>query len=174
VRSALRRQPGIPGSVPGTWVTFYTEDIGNTFGPKGFTERDFERWRAEIAIRNEIETLSYEFTTGPGRRARRNWHLDQLAGLAAAAGRDLDIAVRGDPEVIGFLREHFRKVIYLETSAFMKTLKRQRAERDGNDRLRWTLSPTEPGEALDGLFSHNLRERVTLLHSLHYAEEAAG
>jgi hypothetical protein len=140
----------------------------------GRTERDFERWRAEIAIRNEIETLSYEFTTGPGRRARRNWHLDQLAGLAAAAGRDLDIVVRGNPEVIGFLRGHFRKVIYLETSAFMKTLKRQRAERDGNDRLRWTLSPTEPGEALDGLFSHNLGERVTLLHSLHYAEEVAG
>jgi hypothetical protein len=36
VRSALRRQPGSPGSVPDTWVTVYTEDIGNTFGPKGF------------------------------------------------------------------------------------------------------------------------------------------
>ena len=23
-------------SVPDTWVTVYTEDIGNTFGPKGF------------------------------------------------------------------------------------------------------------------------------------------
>jgi hypothetical protein len=33
-RSALRRQPGGPGSVPDTWVTVYTEDIGNTFGPK--------------------------------------------------------------------------------------------------------------------------------------------
>jgi hypothetical protein len=139
----------------------------------GRTERDFERWAAEIAARTEIEVLSYEFTTGPGRRARRSWHLDQLAGLATAAGRDLDIVVRGDPQVVEFLRGHFRKVIYLETSAFMKTLKRQRAERDGNDRLRWALSPTEPGEALDGLFSHNLRERVSLLRSLYYAGEAA-
>jgi hypothetical protein len=24
------------GSVPDTWVTVYTEDMGNTFGPKGF------------------------------------------------------------------------------------------------------------------------------------------
>jgi hypothetical protein len=23
-------------SVPDTWVTVYTEDMGNTFGPKGF------------------------------------------------------------------------------------------------------------------------------------------
>jgi amidase len=27
----------IVGSVPDTWVTFYTGDIGNTFGPKGFS-----------------------------------------------------------------------------------------------------------------------------------------
>jgi hypothetical protein len=138
----------------------------------GRTERDFERWAAEIALRTEIETLSYEFTTGPGRRARRSWHLDQLAGLAAAAGRDLDIVVRGDPQVVEFLRRHYRKVIYLETSAFMKTLKRQRAERDGNDALRWLLSPTERGEALDGLFTYNLRERMALLRSLYFAGEA--
>jgi len=135
----------------------------------GRTERDFERWAAEITNRTEVEALSYEFTTGPGRRARRNWHLNQLASLATAASRDLDIVVRGDPEVIEFLRGHFRKVIYLETSAFMKTLKRQRAERDGNDALRWVRSPTKPGDALDSLFLHNLRERMTLLRALHYA-----
>jgi hypothetical protein len=141
--------------------------------PNGRTERDFERWAAELATRTEIGILSYEFTTGPGRRARRDWHLDQLAGLAATAGRDLDIVVRGDPGVITFLRRHFRKVIYLETSAFMKTLKRQRAERVGNDSLHWIFSPTKPGEALDGLFVHNLQERLSLLRSLHYAEQPA-
>lgn len=140
--------------------------------PNGRTERDFERWAAELTVRTEIEILSYEFTTGPGRRFRRNWHLNQLAGLAAAAGRDLDIAVRGDPEVIPFLRRHFRKVIYLEGSAYMKTLKRQRAERVGNDRLKWMLSRTEPGEPLDGLFAHNLQERISLLRSVHYAEQS--
>jgi hypothetical protein len=25
------------GSVPDTWVTVYSEDMGNTFGPKGFS-----------------------------------------------------------------------------------------------------------------------------------------
>ena len=64
-------------------------------------------------------------------------------------------------------------MIYLETSAFMKTLKRQRAERVGNDSLHWIFSPTKPGEALDGLFVHNLQERLSLLRSLHYAEQPA-
>ena len=30
--------PMIWRSVPDTWVTVYTEDIGNTFGPKGFAK----------------------------------------------------------------------------------------------------------------------------------------
>jgi len=37
--SDVRIVPGAPpsqGSVPDTWVTFYSENIGNTFGPKGF------------------------------------------------------------------------------------------------------------------------------------------
>ena len=143
----------------------------------GRTERDFERWRAEIAIRNEIETLSYEFTTGPGRRALLGPSTPRSACRPRTRSWQggISISLCGDP---GSNRITYAGtsagVIYLETSAFMKTLKRQRAERDGNDRLRWTLSPTEPGEALDGLFSHNLRERVSLVQSLHYAEEAAG
>ena len=99
-----------------------------------------------------MKTLSYEFTTGPGRKSRQRWNLDRLGDLAAATGRDLDIVVRGDPDVIRFLRKHFRKVIYIETTTFMKSLKRQRAERIGNDSLRWIRSPTGTGEALDSRF----------------------
>jgi hypothetical protein len=54
-------------------------------------------------------------------------------------------------------------VIYIETTAFMKTQKRQRAERGGNARLRWSSAPTGPDEHLDELFAHNLRERAAFL-----------
>jgi hypothetical protein len=37
VRSGLHRQPVICRSVPDTWVTVYSGDIGNTFGPKGLS-----------------------------------------------------------------------------------------------------------------------------------------
>src|ERR1700730_13723924 len=30
-------QPASPGSVPDTWVTVYSGDMGNTFAPKGFS-----------------------------------------------------------------------------------------------------------------------------------------
>lgn len=138
--------------------------------PNGRTERDFERWAQFIAERDEITILAYEFITGPGRKGRRSWHLERLADLARQAGRDLDIVVRGDPCVIPFLRQNFRNVIYIETTAFMKTLKRQRAERLGNNRLRWLRAPTLQGASIDELFVHNLRERVTLLTAQHFGE----
>ncbi|WP_316226958.1 hypothetical protein [Bradyrhizobium sp. SZCCHNS3052] len=53
----------------------------------------------------------------------------------------------------------------------MKALKRQRAERQGNNAIRWVPSPTTPGEPLDGLFAHNVREREALLSALHFTEK---
>ncbi|WP_210243179.1 hypothetical protein, partial [Mesorhizobium sp. B2-8-3] len=35
-KSFQEPQPQVSGSVPDTWVTVYTGDMGNTFGPKGF------------------------------------------------------------------------------------------------------------------------------------------
>lgn len=157
-----------------TFAEFASGGIACALHPNGRTERDFERWGDEIAARPEITTLAYEFITGPGRKARQSWHLNRLAYLSARAGRDLDIVVRGDPSVISFLRQHFRKVIYVETTAFMKSLKRQRAERVGNNRLRWVASPTAAEETVDDLFVHNLQERIALLRSLHYGEPPTG
>lgn len=157
-----------------TFAEFVNGGIACALHPNGRTERDFERWGDEIAARPEVATLAYEFITGPGRKVRQGWHLNRLADLAARAGRDLNIVVRGDPSVIGFLRRHFRKVIYVETTAFMKSLKRQRAERAGNNRLRWVPTPTAADETVDDLFVHNLQERIALLRSLHYGDPPLG
>lgn len=157
-----------------TFAEFASAGLACALHPNGRTERDFERWNNEIVARPEVTTLAYEFITGPGRKARQDWHLDRLADLAAHAGRHLDIVVRGDPGVIGFLRQHYRKVIYIETTAFMKSLKRQRAERAGNDRLLWVPTRMEEGEAVDDLFVHNLQERTALLRSLYYGEPPLG
>jgi hypothetical protein len=154
------------------FAEFANGGIACALHPNGRTEKDFERWAEFIAERDEVTMLAYEFITGPGRRARQPWHLTRLAELARQARRDLDIIVRGDPRVIAFLREHYRRVIYIETTAFMKTLKRQRAERHGNNRLRWATAPTGPDESVDDLFVHNLQERVALLMAQHWGNAA--
>jgi hypothetical protein len=141
------------------FAEFANGGIACALHPNGRTERDFVRWAEFIAERDEVTALAYEFITGPGRRARQPWHLARLADLARRAGRDLDIVVRGDPRVVPFLRAHYRRVIYIETTAFMKTQKRQRAERDGNARLRWSSAPTDPDEHLGTVRPQSARAR---------------
>jgi hypothetical protein len=147
------------------FAEFANGGIACALHPNGRTERDFERWGVFIAERDEVTTLSYEFITGPGRNARRPWHLARLADLSHQAGRDLDIIVRGDPRVIPF-----RHVIYIETTSFMKTLNRQRGERVGNNRLHFATAATGPDESVDDLFVHNLQERIALLRALYYGD----
>lgn len=136
----------------------------------GRTERDFERWALFIRERLEIKILSYEFITGPAAKTRRAFHLEQLAMIAKAAGRDLDIIIRGKPDVIPFLRRYFRRVTYIESGTFMKTINRQRAERVGNRDLTWATMPIDLGAPIDALFQHNARERIIYLRNRFYTD----
>lgn len=138
----------------------------------GRTSHDFERWRKFIAEREEVSMVAYEFTTGPGTALRKHFHLSELGRLAQGARRDLDIIIRGDPQVIPSLRRYFRKVIYIDTTAFMKTMKRQRAERVSNSRLEWISSPTAVGEDIDTLFDHNISEQTAFLRAIYYGGDA--
>lgn len=138
--------------------------------PNGRTEQDFVRWRRFISARDEVRVLAYEFTTGPGRKSRMDFHLEQLSKLADSAGRDLDIIIYGKPDTIPTLRKSFRKVIYIETTSFMKSIKRQRAVRKNNDALAWASAPTKVGEVIDSLFAHNLDERTLYLKTKYYGD----
>ncbi|MER9440350.1 DUF4417 domain-containing protein [Mesorhizobium sp. M0340] len=155
-----------------TFEEFQREGVACALHPNGRTYQDFERWSTFIAERSEIETLAYEFITGSGQKLRTQFHLDRLADLAKASGRELDIVVRGDPQVIPFLRQFYRRVIYIETNAFMKTLKRQRAERLDNNALRWLPAPTVVNETVDKLLSHNVEEQIAFLRATYYGCDA--
>lgn len=121
------------------------------------TDRDMERWAAFVAEREEITSVAYEFTTGSSRNERRDVHARWLAHLAQATPRPLTLIVRGGVEVLPMLTTAYAAVTVVETSAFMKTMKRQAAAMRSNDGLTWESVPTEADEPLDDLYAHNLR-----------------
>lgn len=123
----------------------------------GRTKADFGRWGDLIAERPEITHIAYEFTTGAGRAERRNLHTRWLRGLAEHIGRPLTLVVRGGHELVPELAEAFAQVVILDTSAFMKAMKRQRAARRGNVGIEWLASPTGVDEPLDEIFEHNVQ-----------------
>ena len=134
------------------------------------TETDVIIWSDFVRERNEVQILSYEFITGPRRKDRREFHLAGLAQIAKSAGRDLDIIIRGSPDVIPRLLKHFRRVHYIDSCAFIKSIKRQRARirEDSNYKLAWTFHPTHSTEHLDELVEHNIKEQERYLSTAYF------
>lgn len=156
-----------------TFAEFQQGGMPCALHPNGRTERDFEKWAKFVAERPEVEVLSYEFITGPGLKSRKQFHLDMLASIAKAAGRPIDLVVRGDPHVVPFLMEHFRNVTYIDTTAFVKTMKRREAERVANHLLDWNAVPTKRGEMLDERLQHNVEEQHAFLRNVYFGGEVA-
>lgn len=121
----------------------------------GRTDTDFRRWGHYVRERPEITHLAYEFTTGTARAARRDYHLENLIGVAAAAGRPLGLLVRGGIEFLPRMRAAFETVTVLETLTFMKTINRQRIELREGGRAHWRSAPTPRGAPVDQLFAVN-------------------
>lgn len=126
--------------------------------PHIITETDSLRWADFVAARPEIQTIAYEFTTGAGLRSIRSRHIDHLIRLAHAAGRELDLVVRGDQKILSELAPYFGNVLYIDTNAFMKTMHRRLAVRTSNRDLRWKAVTTPQEISVERLLQHNVSE----------------
>jgi hypothetical protein len=120
------------------------------------TDRDWERWSEFIERRPEVTAVSFEFGTGAGWHSRESWHAAKLAHLAKSALRPMAIYVRGGLDSLPVLRSAFAEVKVIDSRPFMKAVKRQGADFEGDGRLCWTATPTTDGEELDDLLMLNI------------------
>ena len=137
---------------------FLEAGIACALHPNGRTDTDFLRWGKFIQDHEEIQVLAYEFTTGPGRKDRIDYHVDQLALIRKMANRPMCIVVRGNVTAIPRLRSIFESVVYLESKSFLKTVKRQEAYVSNRNVIKWRSQPTEKKEPLDYLLNWNMRQ----------------
>lgn len=136
---------------------FLREGLPAALHVNGRTESDFRRWAEYLRDRTEITHLAYEFTTGTGWAGRQHQHALWLAELATATERPIHIVLRGGLDVLPILARAFVGLTVLDTSIFMKTMKRQLAYSRDNCALDWKGSPTVRGAPIDGLFAENCR-----------------
>lgn len=128
------------------------------------TDADFERWTAYIAERPEVKDIAFEFTTGTRIQERRVQYVAWLHELARNVGRPLNLILRGGSETTADLSNAYRRITILDTNAFMKTRKRQRATMDSSGRLKWKQTRTKDGESLDGLLANNINVATLAMH----------
>ncbi len=133
---------------------FQSEGLPAALHVNGRTNADFRRWTEFLVARPEITHLAYEFTTGTGWAGRQVLHASWLCDLAADVGRPLTLILRGGIEVARKLASSFAHITVIDTTSFIKAMKRKRASLNG--RLDWLAAPTDAGAPLDDLLAENL------------------
>lgn len=134
---------------------FLREGIPAALHLNARTDRDWSRWTDYVRARSEVTHVAFEFATGAGWAKRTDWHATRLVALAAAVDRPLHLTIRGGKAVMPALSKAFSGITLLETSVFIKTMRRQRASASSDGDVRWEPCPTEPNEALDALLREN-------------------
>ena len=150
---------------------FITSDVPAALHLGAATERDYQRWAEFIAPRDEITHVAVDFSTGPARAERRDFHLDCLRALASRVGKPLQLIVKGRVDAIAPLAHSFAGVTYIDTTAFQKTMRRRRLLIGANGEPRECAVTTALGEKLDDLWEQNWLARQFFLARLR--EEAA-
>jgi hypothetical protein len=108
------------------------------------TARDYERWAEFARHRADVTDVAFEFKTGGAGRGRRAFHHRHLAQFARDTGKPLRLTMIGGLPAIPDLAPAYAKLTYIDTTAFMKAVYRQRAIA-GNDGVLWLADPTEHG-----------------------------
>lgn len=142
------------------WQEFVEGGVPAALHVNARTPTDWTRWTEFVCSRPEVTHLAYEFATGSGWGDRSVWHAERLAQLALTTRRPLHLVVRGGTEIMPLLRSAFSSITLLETSAFMKTMKRQRAFIVSGGTLTWDPAPTAADEQLDKLLAGNVHTVV--------------
>lgn len=120
------------------------------------TETDMKRWAEFVSARPEIQHVAYEFLTGAGWQSRRERHLEWLEQFAQQVGRPLTLVLRGATELVPRLSQVFSEVVVIESTAFMRAMKRQQGLAT-NRGPKWQSIPTPVGEPIDDLLFHNIK-----------------
>lgn len=135
------------------WQEMVDEGLPTALHVNARTETDWLHWTGFIATRPEVDAIAYEFATP----SRPHWHAAKLIKLVQDVGRPIRLVVRGGRAVLPLLTRVFDTVTVLDTTAYMKTMNRQRADVRANGDLDWYGTRTRLGQPLDELFEHNLR-----------------
>jgi hypothetical protein len=146
-----------------TWQEIADGGIPCAYHLNARTAHDYRRLAAFITARPEVADVGFEFRTGAAWRTRLPFHLHELAQLTARVQRPLHLVMVGGMAALPAMAAVFDRVTYIDTSAFMNAMYRQRLYPGNDGKMKKVPELTLIGQPVDGLLSDNLdtmRRRV--------------
>jgi hypothetical protein len=139
------------------WSELVSAGIPTSLHLNACTDRDWERWTEFVAEHDEVRSVAFEYATGAARLERGEWHTKKLSDLAAAVHRPLQIVVRGGYVHLDELYESFSEVVFVDTTAFIKTMKRKKFVQRPDGKVEWLPAGIQKDHPLDALLDHNVK-----------------
>jgi hypothetical protein len=136
------------------WHELSEAGIPTALHLNGRTDADWKNWISFLQEHGEIDAIAIEFATGLRNPARGLWHVEQLENLRRNVDRDLALVVRGN-RYSARLKLSFPRLIQIDTSIYMKSMKRQLSYKDGAQH-KWRRTMTLTDQPLDDLFQTNV------------------
>jgi hypothetical protein len=139
-----------------TWQEIVAAGVPGAYHLNARTQQDYRRLAAFMAERPEVTDVAFEFKTGAAWDTRLPFHIAELAQLAARLGRPLNLVMIGGMTVVPALAAAFHRVTYIDTSAFMNSVHRQRLYLSNDGKMKKVTELTLTGQPIDGLLLENI------------------
>lgn len=141
------------------WVWYHMTQGGlcTALHVNGRTDHDFDRWAEFIRLQPAVKAIAFEFLTGTATKQSADQYCQRLADLAGAVGRDLKLVVRGNAAAARSLRAIFKHVVFIDSTAYMRSMKRRRAYLNDNGKLAYLPVRTSTSREARALLRHNIQ-----------------
>lgn len=140
------------------WVWYHMTQGGlcTALHVNGRTDHDFVRWAEFVRVQPAVKAIAFEFLTGTATKQSADQYRERLAGLAAAVGRDLTLVVRGNADAARALRSNYKQVVFIDSTAYMRSTKRRRAFVNANGNVAYLPVHTSTTREARSLLRHNI------------------
>ena len=145
------------------WHELMLAGIPASLHLNGRTDTDWRRWTDFIIEHPEVRSITFEFATGAAHKERAEYYVQKLIQLAGDVGRRLQLLTRGGVQYLNRLDAAFAECVFIDTSAYLKTTKRQRLEWRAGQKKYWRSAKTSKGAPLDDLLRHNTRTTEAMI-----------
>lgn len=148
------------------WHEFVKGGVPGAYHLNARTAHDYRRLASFITERVEVTEVAFEFKTGASWPQRRGFHLAELVRLAERVGRPLHLFMIGGMTAIPVLASAYAKLTYIDTSAFMGALYRQRLYLSNDEVIKKSPQLTLIGQPVDDLLVENISVMKSRVESL--------
>jgi hypothetical protein len=130
------------------------------------TRHDWGKWTDVLRAQSSVATVALEFQTGPKQKEIGDRYYCGLVGLQDSIGRSLHPLVIAGGGRMRQMKTHFRSFTVIDSTPFIKTMKRRLLIRIGPGRWKWRRRFTSPKQSLSQRLVLNVNAHRRRFHEI--------